>query len=95
MARPRIRANFFVTPSGVVIPKARPLSSRQRYEVFERDGHECQACGRAVVKHGDFSPWTPMPGQVDHIFPRSRGGQNDERNLRLLCWPCNGRKGTD
>lgn len=30
---------------------------------------------------------------VDHIVPLSRGGTNDEDNLRLLCRTCNSRKG--
>lgn len=30
---------------------------------------------------------------VDHIVPVSRGGGNDPSNLRILCRPCNSRKG--
>lgn len=30
---------------------------------------------------------------VDHIVPISRGGGNDPSNLRVLCRPCNSRKG--
>lgn len=30
---------------------------------------------------------------VDHIFPRSRGGTNDVENLQLLCRRCNSSKG--
>ena len=31
--------------------------------------------------------------EVDHIIPKIQGGQNDDRNLQLLCGNCNRRKG--
>ena len=31
---------------------------------------------------------------VDHILPRSRGGQDIEENIRVLCRSCNSRRGT-
>lgn len=29
---------------------------------------------------------------IDHIIPRSRGGNNDRSNLQVLCSPCNSSK---
>lgn len=53
-----------------------------RRAVLLRDGHRCAYCGR-----------TSGPFHVDHIFPRSRGGDNSADNLTVACAPCNGSKG--
>lgn len=53
-----------------------PLSRRN---ILERDGHQCQYCG----KHGDT---------VDHIMPRSRGGEDSWVNCVCCCGPCNSKK---
>jgi len=51
-----------------------------RLKILERDGWRCQLCGRPAKA-------------VDHILPRSRGGDGDPSNLRAICGPCNSRKG--
>ncbi|MBK1877367.1 HNH endonuclease [Pelagicoccus mobilis] len=43
-----------------------------RRSIFERDGGICQYTGRRV-------PWSK--GNLDHVIPRSRGGQNSFENL--------------
>ena len=45
-------------------------------QVLERDGWRCQSCGRST----DL--------QVHHIQPRSRLGEDAERNLITLCAKC-------
>lgn len=95
MAQPQRKAEFFVRPDGVCVPKARPLKETERRRIFERDGAQCQMCRRTVT----WTRWWnwpfegESPAHVDHIVPRSRGGQNDDRNLRLLCEGCNTAKG--
>jgi 5-methylcytosine-specific restriction endonuclease McrA len=37
---------------------------------------------------------TGVPLQVEHLFPRSRGGSDRVSNLTLACEPCNQQKGT-
>lgn len=49
--------------------------------VFARDGHACIACG------------STRNLEVDHIVPRSRGGDHVLENLQTLCGPCNASKG--
>lgn len=56
------------------------ISKRKRFEIFKRDGFECQYCGA-----------TP-PGVVlhcDHIEPVSKGGSSDMDNLITACQSCN------
>lgn len=53
----------------------------QRRIVFERDRYVCQYCGSIDNLH------------VDHIWPRSKGGQNDLNNLITACQSCNLSKG--
>ena len=48
--------------------------------VFLRDGHKCAYCGAKATT-------------VDHILPRSRGGEWSWVNCVAACSPCNGRKG--
>lgn len=51
-----------------------------RQNVFKRDGHACVYCG----KDRDLT--------LDHVLPRSRGGENSWENLVTCCAKCNGRK---
>ena len=53
-----------------------------RRNILKRDGHKCAYCGRA-----------DLPLTIDHIFPRSRGGDDSWENLVAACLPCNNRKG--
>ena len=46
----------------------------------------CAGCGRDLER--EFM-------ELDHITPRSDGGENHIRNRILLCRPCNGRKGAE
>jgi 5-methylcytosine-specific restriction endonuclease McrA len=55
-----------------------PLSRRN---VFHRDSHICQYCGR-----GD------QPLSIDHVLPRSRGGSDTWENVATACLSCNVRK---
>ncbi len=52
-----------------------------RWQVFQRDGWKCVACGR--------SSHDAVILQVDHIQPRSCGGSDHLDNLQTLCTTCN------
>jgi 5-methylcytosine-specific restriction endonuclease McrA len=55
-----------------------------RHTIFARDGHCCQYCGRR------------LPGNqlsLDHVVPRSRGGQTTWDNVVCACIACNVKKG--
>lgn len=53
-----------------------PLSRRA---VFARDGQRCQYCNRPAEN-------------IDHVIPRSRGGEHTWENVVASCRPCNARK---
>jgi 5-methylcytosine-specific restriction endonuclease McrA len=53
-----------------------------RKNILLRDGSRCQYCGK-----GD----TPLT--IDHIVPRSKGGENSWENLITACHRCNAKKG--
>lgn len=61
-------------------PRARVKLTRR--EVFLRDAYTCQYCGRRT---SDLT--------LDHVIPRSRGGQHTWENLASACRACNHRKG--
>jgi 5-methylcytosine-specific restriction endonuclease McrA len=54
-------------------------TTMSRRAVFARDAHQCQYCGG----HAD---------SIDHVMPRSRGGQHVWENVAAACRPCNLRK---
>lgn len=53
---------------------------KTRKRILSRDRHLCQPClalGRVV------------PGnEVDHVKPKSQGGNDDDTNLQAICNPC-------
>lgn len=51
-----------------------------RSRIYRRDGHECGYCGSTKQL------------TLDHIIPRSRGGENSWTNLVTCCHKCNVRK---
>lgn len=59
------------------------ISKSRRFEVFKRDGFQCQYCGSAPPK---------AVLHVDHIIPVAKGGTNDDGNLTTACSVCNGGK---
>jgi len=65
-----------------MIRRPRPRVRLSRREVFARDGHVCQYCGR---QGGDMT--------LDHVVPRHRGGAHTWENLVTACKSCNHRKG--
>ena len=50
--------------------------------MFQRDHHTCQYCGYRGDKLS-----------LDHVIPRSRGGQDTWENVTTACIRCNVRKG--
>ena len=74
-----------------------PVPRGIRAEVLERDGYQCLKCG---WKPGDPVPMKPGTNrpvfrilELDHIWPKSKGGLGVAENFQVLCTTCNCRKG--
>ena len=55
-----------------------------RKNLFARDDHTCQYCGRSEPAH---------KLSLDHVVPRSHGGPTTWENIVCCCLRCNSRKG--
>ena len=64
-----------------MIKRPRPRMRLSRREIFNRDGHTCQYCGKQTR---DLT--------VDHVIPRRRNGRHEWENLTSACKKCNHRK---
>ena len=67
---------------GVMIKRPRPKIKLNKQEVFRRDNHTCQYCGR-----------TDSELTLDHLIPRRLGGVHTWENLVTACRQCNHLKG--
>jgi 5-methylcytosine-specific restriction endonuclease McrA len=66
----------------IKLPYEKLMQNRpSRAMIYKRDGHKCQYCGSTKEL------------TIDHIIPRSRGGEDSWENLVVACMPCNTRKG--
>ena len=78
--------SVFQIPSVIrlVYMVSRPRHQRKlsRFEVFNRDKHTCQYCGRHTKEL-----------TLDHVIPRRWGGKHAWDNVVSACIPCNRRKG--
>lgn len=60
------------------------VSGSIRFDVLKRAKHRCELCG---VSAKDKAL------EVDHIIPRSKGGEDTISNFQALCYSCNATKG--
>lgn len=65
------------------IRRRREASGMKRLRIYMRDKFRCQYCG-------EKKPASELT--LDHILPRSRGGDNSPVNIVTACVPCNNRK---
>ncbi|HEX6042951.1 MAG TPA: HNH endonuclease [Pyrinomonadaceae bacterium] len=66
------------------VRQRREASGMKRTRIYMRDKFRCQYCGAKKAA----SELT-----LDHILPRSRGGDNSPTNVVTACVQCNNRKG--
>ena len=65
------------------VRRRREQSGMRRLRIYMRDKFRCQYCG-------DKKAATELT--LDHILPRSRGGDNSPVNIVTACLQCNNRK---
>jgi len=79
-------------------------SEQDRLKVWEKaqivDGYDstlyrkdCCGAWMAYAKYGDTS--NPYGWEIDHVYPKSKGGDNHMENLRAMNWLNNRSKGDD
>ena len=62
------------------------ISKRLRFEILNRDAFTCRYCGRKAPD---------VALEVDHVYPRSKGGGDHPDNLVTACYACNRGKWAD
>lgn len=67
---------------GYMVKRPRPRVRLSKREIFRRDEHTCQYCGTRGSRL-----------TLDHVVPRTRGGEHVWANLVTACPVCNLKKG--
>ena len=62
------------------------ISKKTRFEVFKRDGFQCQYCGKTPPE---------ITLEIDHILPKKHKGKDGFDNLITACLDCNRGKGAN
>jgi len=70
------------------------VSQNVRHQVYERDEYRCYRCGQKVDAGPRRKRKKWVHATLDHLIPRSRGGNNNPSNLKTCCKACNGKKGS-
>lgn len=82
----------FKVPSVIVLVKYvvfRQDVKFNRANIYARDNHQCQYCGKKAgsghkLSFGDLT--------FDHVVPRSKGGETSWENIVTSCSTCNSKK---
>ena len=82
--------NFkFMIPEIIILTKFDKLHKREtkytRHNIYTRDKYRCIYCGRNF-KHNKSKL------SIDHIIPKSKGGQDTWENTACACYSCNSKK---
>lgn len=60
-----------------------------RHFLFEREHGRCFWCDQEVILHWPQISTPDNGATMDHIIPKSQGGQTNESNLVCACYRCN------
>lgn len=67
----------------------RAISKETRGNVYERDGYTCQMCGAMAGDPDPYDPHRTVRLTMGHIIDKSKGGSDEQGNLRTVCSTCN------
>ncbi len=69
------------------------INKKRRVAIYTRDGFRCAYCGNEVQQQvGRLFPGKEKMATLDHIVPRSQGGQHTDDNLVCSCMVCNSKR---
>lgn len=80
-AEDRIEIPYVLLMNRFVGHKKRKELPFSRKHVFSRDNYTCVYCGKHATT-------------IDHVVPRSKGGENSYENCVASCAKCNSKKGS-
>lgn len=84
LAHPRpdggLTFNGCLEPDEIVTETVRNISNSLRFEIFQRDEHICQYCGRRPPE---------VELEIDHLIPVAKNGTDEPENLVTSCKECN------
>ncbi len=66
----------------VMFKRYRENKEATYFVIFERDEFTCVYCGKSSIEDG-------VKLVIDHVYPRSNGGENEILNLVTACCDCN------
>lgn len=86
----RLKPGEYMLASEVAAPPLiRVMSREMRARILERDGYTCQSCGAEAGQEHPATPGKKTILQIGHIIDKSKGGSDEESNLRTQCSICN------
>ena len=77
-----VPTSLIVNVNKALVPPREPLINR--HAIYDRDGGKCAYCQKSLSR---------QEATMDHIVPKSKGGQTTWLNIVLSCTPCNTKKG--
>lgn len=66
--------------------------SERLAHIGERDNWICGIC-KSKIDQSLFIYESDWAATIDHVFPRCKGGSNEDENLQIAHWKCNKEKG--
>jgi len=73
----RISLPMIVKLKSYIYLKQRKIALTRK-NIFKRDNHKCQYCGKSTVSL-----------TIDHVIPKNKGGKDSWENLVSACMKCN------